>query len=402
LTPSFCFHRATPLGEGGVALFELYGDGAAKALREVFRPKGGFLPEEGEARLGSFLDGSGSGIDDGILSRVPARGSWSRLDAWTLSVHGGLWIQANVTLRLKEMGGSFLETAGILRLALEKGVMDAVEAAAYELLLEARTEKAARFFLRQYGGELSARLREGLSIIDQGRLGDALRMAEDLVSEAGPAFRLGHPLKVLIAGRPNAGKSTLFNRLVERERAVVTPVPGTTRDTLEELIQIDGYPVSLADGAGLRALESAGEIEREGIKRVLERKDDAVLYLFPHPWEWTALDHEFVQRFPRRRSLLLASLADLNLEGREPDADVTLSALKGKGLEELRREILVQWIDPRGPGRKEISPAPFTRSQVEILSRGLELAGELPGGLDALRSAFVECLGSSWPESGRY
>ena len=324
--PAFFFHRATPLGEGGVSVFELYGEGLTGVLREVFRPKGHLLPEEGQARLGEILDPSGSIIDDGVLMRVPREGSWSRLKAWTLSVHGGLWIQTKVAERLAERGGGPLDTSGVLRLAMRQGAMDSVEAAAYSHLLEARTEKAARFFIRQYLGELSGRLREALSNVEAGRLEEALEMVQGLLSGAGPAFRLGNPLSLLIAGRPNAGKSTLFNRLVEKERAVVTAVPGTTRDTLEELIQIDGFPVYVADSAGLRPLASAGEVEREGIKKVYERKDDGVLYLLPYPWEWTGQDRDSLARFAGARSLVVASLSDLDLEGKEPDADLAVSA----------------------------------------------------------------------------
>src|SRR5262249_18994833 len=98
-SPPFFFHRATPLGEGGVAVFELYGDGAMEVLRQIFRPKGHLLPEEGQARLGDLLGAIGQVIDEAVLCRAPASGTWSRLAAWILSVHGGLWIQETVSDR---------------------------------------------------------------------------------------------------------------------------------------------------------------------------------------------------------------------------------------------------------------------------------------------------------------
>ena len=162
LNEPFYIHLATPPGEGGIAVIELYGASAGEVLKACFRPMKGALPGEGEARYGELRDASGDLVDDVVLTRVPAAGMWSRVEAWTLSLHGGNWLQARAVEVLSALGGETRSTPGILRLAMESGAIDAIQAHAYLHLLKALTLKAARFFLRQYAGELSSEIRLAL------------------------------------------------------------------------------------------------------------------------------------------------------------------------------------------------------------------------------------------------
>jgi tRNA modification GTPase len=427
----FWFHRASPRGEGGVALFELYGGAAEPAFGSLFRPRRpGPLPEAGAARLGDVLLASGEPLDEAILARVPAAASWSGLECWTLAVHGGVWIQEALERRLEELGGVERSAAETLRAALRLGAVDAIRASAYLMLLEARTETAAAFFLRQYEGELSLKLREIIARLETGERELPRTGLHALLQASGRAFRLGHPLRLLIAGRPNAGKSTLFNRFVEDERAAVTPVPGTTRDTVEEPLVLDGFPVVVADSAGLRWSDAVGEAERKGIEKALARAmdddDEHVIFLVPYPWTASPEERELLARVPPGRRLLVASLSDL---GRAEDAarlgpDVVLSARTGAGLEDLKRAIAARWLgaaagaraDPR-PGaaaraeteaeteaERGVACAPFTRRQREILERALEAIekergrGRSGADLDGARALLVQCIQSSWPE----
>ena len=400
----FHFHLATPEGEAGIAVFELYGPGAAAALQKAFRPRAKALPEPGRSRLGDLVDLEGGLVDEAVVSNVPPEASWAGLSTWAVSVHAGPWIQEKTVSLLCELGGARLDLRGVLTLSVEAGALDAVQAAAYELLVEARTEKAARFFVRQHVGELSSSLREGLAAAEAGELDKARSILACLLGRSGPAFRLGHPLRVLLAGRPNAGKSTLFNRLVEDERAVVTPIPGTTRDTLEEMIQIEAYPVIVADSAGIRPLASVGEVEREGIRRVHERADDAVVYLVPHPWTWTGEDLAFVARVAPGRVIAVESLADLAPAAPAFPVEAVaheslrLSALTGEGLDGLRRLIVRRFIDDRDDPARDVPGAPFTARQAKILSRAVAFGAPCAApGLDAIRAAYIECLHRSWP-----
>jgi len=396
----FLFHRATPGGEGGVAVFELYGEDAAAALRSFFKPRQRGLPGEGQSRLGDVVERSGEPIDEAIVSHVTAAGMWSRLRAFTLSVHGGVWMQKRMAALLREYGGVELHARGVLELAVKAKALDAIQAAAHELILEARTETGARFLARQLTGELSTRLRDGLSLLEEGRVREAHSGLLDLLRASQRAIRVCHPLRVLLAGRPNSGKSTLFNRLVAEERAVVTSLPGTTRDTLEELISVDDYPVILADSAGIRSPDGVGPVERQGILKVLARSDDAVIYLLPYPWDRTEDDRAFLRGVDPERLLLVASLADLAAEDVRPPIDLSVSGLTGRGLDDLRRRIIQRWIDDGADGarpEREVPCAPFTAAQIRILSAALE-GIPAPPGVDVLRCTIIECLRSSWPD----
>ena len=389
----FIFHRSTPPGEGGVAIFELLGYGAERCVAAVFRGGRG-LPAPGESRLGDIADPAGEIIDEALVTRVPAAGSWSRMESWTLGVHGGPWIQERIGSLLAEFGGEEAGTRRVLEEAVRHGALDAVEAAAYELLIEAPTEKAARFFLRQHAGELSGRLREGIARCDAGDLAGALAVL-DAVTDGSPAgIRAGHPLRILLTGRPNSGKSTLFNRLLAEERAAVTPIAGTTRDVIEEAAEIHGFPVMLGDSAGLRPLDSAGAVERAGIAKARARDDDAVLYLLPPPWRPTAEDEGFLSGIAADRRLIVLTFADLQ-PGPLPHspAGPIVSAVTGQGIEDLRLAILERWMGQPAGAAPEIPCAAFTRAQCEILATARARAD-----LDAIRSGFLECLAASWPK----
>ena len=389
----FIFHRSTPRGEGGVALFELHGGGAERCLAAIFHPRGKGLPRPGEARLGDIAGPAGEIIDEGLVSRVPPSGSWSRMETWTVAVHGGPWIQARIGSLLAELGGEEAEARGVLEAAVRLGVMDAVEAAAYELLVDAATEKSARFFLRQHGGELSRRLREGIALCDAGDLRGALSAIDSIMAGSAAGIRAGHPLRILLTGRPNSGKSTLFNRLLGEERVAVTAMAGTTRDAIEEAAEIHGFPVVLTDSAGLRPVELAGPIERAGIEKARARDDDAVLYLLPPPWRPTLEDEGFLAQIEADRRLIVLTFADLHPALPQPPAGHVVSAVTGQGIEELRLAVLERWMGRTADPASEIPCAVFTPGQRTILARAAALAD-----LDAIRSGFLECLAASWPE----
>ncbi|MBI4604979.1 MAG: hypothetical protein HY721_23705 [Planctomycetes bacterium] len=150
--------------------------------------------------------------------------------------------------------------------------------------------------------------------------------------------------------------------------------------------------MSVADSAGLRPVEAASEVEREGIRRVLRHACDAVVYLIPHPWRRAGEDEAFLSGLAPERLLLAASLADLPGGEPAPWAQLRLSSLTGAGVGELREAIVRRWIDDRTPRERDVPAAAFTPRQREILERASATAG-----LDALRSAYIECLRSSWP-----
>jgi tRNA modification GTPase len=292
---------------------------------------------------------------------------------------------------------------------MESGALDAVQAAAFEHLVAARTEPAASFFLRQHQGELSRELGACLPLLEspacsgseakvarsvEAARGEVTRRVEALLAGARGAYRLGHPLLVLLAGRPNSGKSTLFNRLAERETVAVSPAAGTTRDLVRRSVAIGGYPIELSDSAGLRA-GAADPVEREAMQRVLGEEADAVLYLLAPPWRIGREERRYLRHFGAERTVVAANFSDIMRPGTElPPADLWISALTGAGVDELKREIFRRWLGPGPPA----GAAPFTGEQIAALREVLKAAATFTdGALDDMRQGLIKCLRRSWP-----
>ena len=406
----FRFHQATPPGEGAVTLFELYGDGVEPVLERLFRPRRGALPAAGASAYGVLNDTSGDPVDDAILTRHDAIASWNGVPCWNLSLHGSVWVAARTRELFQEVGGVSADLSDVLRLALEYGTLDAAQAAAYEALIASRTEEAAEFFLRQFGGELSTAVAEIVVRLSVDRAGAIARL-DALLGGKVAASRLAAPLRVLIAGPPNAGKSTLFNRLVESERVAVTEIAGTTRDTVEEPIALLGFPILLADSAGLRSeVDATTPIERLGIEQTRENlADDAVhvLLAVPPPWDSGTSGDELLPAsvLESGRVLRVGTKSDLVGDGRcvdpPPSAarlDVVVSAPNGEGLDRLRRTLAARWLGGAN-GSGPVRCAPFRRRQCRILERARARLASPDVDLDGVRKLLIECVQSSWPES---
>lgn len=402
----FYLHLSTPPGEGGVAVFDLYGDGAEAVLKRLLPWTR--LPRQGRSRLGNLVDQRGDPLDEVVVSRRSSEASWCRLPAWTVSAHGGSWIQQRLREVLVSSGGKCLGRREVLELSVRAGGLDAVQAAAYEQMVDACTERAAAFFLRQYSGELSRELKDCLRRLDEEQAATRKEAASEVARRVGvllagaeSAYRLGHPLRVLLAGRPNTGKSTLFNRLVERERVVVSKSAGTTRDLVRETTAIGGFPVTIADSAGLRSL-AADPVESSALRRLREATVDAVLYLLAPPWRLGAEEEHFLARFAADRRLLIANFSDLGTPGPGSSAvDLRLSALTGAHMNELKRSMVERWLGSwEAAGSDPV--APFTtpqRDALEAVSAAFK-SGE-SSALDGMRQGLIICLRNSLhPERG--
>ncbi|MFC5694557.1 tRNA uridine-5-carboxymethylaminomethyl(34) synthesis GTPase MnmE [Pseudomonas sp. GCM10022186] len=362
---------ATAQGRGGVGIVRVSGPLAARIAQAI----GGRAPKPRFAHYGPFLDGSGQTLDEGIALYFPGPNSFTGEDVFELQGHGGPVVLDLLLRRCMELGARQARPGEFSERAFLNDKLDLAQAEAIADLIEASSEQAARNALRSLQGEFSRRVHalteklielriyveaaidfpeEEIDFLADGHvLGLLDRVRENLstvMREAGQGALLRDGMTVVIAGRPNAGKSSLLNALAGREAAIVTDIAGTTRDVLREHIHIDGMPLHVVDTAGLRDTED--HVEKIGVERALKAigEADRVLLVVdataPEAADPFALWPEFLDQKPDpARVTLIRNKADLSGEsvGLEVSDDghvtLSLSARSGDGLELLREHL---------------------------------------------------------------
>ena len=348
---------ATPAGRGGVGVVRVSGPAVPSIAVAVF----GTLPQPRLAAFGAFRDRRGEPIDEGLALYFPAPHSYTGEPVLELQGHGGPVVMQALLSACVDAGARLAEPGEFTRRAFLEGKLDLAQAEAVADLIDAASREAARSALRSLSGEFSAaigalqqRLTELRALTEAmldfpeeevdalhredaaARLADVQAALEAVLAKS----RLGNLLRtgihVVLAGRPNVGKSSLLNRLAGEERAIVTPVPGTTRDALREPVQIDGVPLLLVDTAGLR--ESHDEIERLGMQRTQRELERADLVLAVY--EAGARGDQALDLPGPTARIDVYNKIDLAPGFRPPAGAVPVSAKTGEGLEALRREIL--------------------------------------------------------------
>jgi len=347
---------ATPLGRSAIALVRLSGE-RTRAILSVVAAE---LPDPIEPRhpyLVPLTGADGDVIDRGLATLFAAPASFTGEDVAEISVHGSPVVVERLLRALAAAGARPARPGEFTERAYRLGKMDLIEAEAIRDLIDSRTEGAARAGAKRLAGALSSRLkaaREDLLAASAGltatidfaedvgetvdpSVAARLRSARDTLARLAASYETGRLLsagcRVVILGRPNAGKSTLFNALVGSARAIVTEVPGTTRDTLEATIDVCGVPVELVDTAGLR--ETDDRVERIGVERAREEGERAaaVLYVYDASEGWTDGDRAAVAAFEGRPVAVVANKID-RLGGAGPPAEgsLPLAALAVCGL----------------------------------------------------------------------
>lgn len=358
---------ATAHGRGGIGIVRLSG----RSLGSVASQLVGFIPQPRLATLARFLDAAGEEIDEGIALYFPSPHSYTGEDVLELQGHGGPVVQQLLLQRCLDLGARLAEPGEFTHRAYLNDKLDLAQAEAVVDLIEASTAAAARSAVRSLSGEFSRAVHDLVERlialrmlveatldfpeedIDSPYLADVSRRLPDLIDDLrniqgrarqGSLLRSG--LHVVLAGQPNVGKSSLLNRLAGEERAIVTTVPGTTRDALRETIQLSGIPLHIIDTAGLR--ETDDEVERLGIDRSWKEieRADVVLHLLDARTGMTPQDHEIDARLPSRiERLALYNKCDLtNHIGRREERNgrvaIWVSAKTGEGMEMLEAELL--------------------------------------------------------------
>ncbi|HEY6201032.1 MAG TPA: tRNA uridine-5-carboxymethylaminomethyl(34) synthesis GTPase MnmE, partial [Candidatus Binatia bacterium] len=371
---------ATPPGEGGVAIVRLSGPDAERIAREIFFRSGG---KDGTLRSHTLHRGSirdprtGALVDEALAVLMRRPKSYTGEDVVEFHCHGGQLVTRRVLELALARGARQAEPGEFTQRAFLNGRVDLAQAEAVLDLTQARTETGMRLALEQMHGGLSqwvATLREELldilaeveAAIDfseeeiehvpQRKLLAQIDALKDRIAGIVASYEWGRlhreGARVCIAGRPNVGKSSLLNALLGAERVIVTPVPGTTRDVIEESVNLGGLPVALWDTAGIR--DTDNPIERAGIDFTRKHLDaaDAALVVFDGSEPHTPEDESLMRAVRDKKGLLVLNKNDLPgrldrswLAEAAPDkAIVSVSAKRGAGLDELKetlRELLL-------------------------------------------------------------
>jgi tRNA modification GTPase len=358
---------ATAPGRGGIGVLRLSGP----RVQEIARRLVGRLPDPRHASLCTIRDTHGVALDQGIALYFPAPHSYTGEEVLEFHGHGGPVVMHAVLEAFIDAGARLAEPGEYTRRAFLAGRVDLAQAEAVADLIDAASREAARSALRSLSGEFSAAIQRLVGALTelralteamldfpedevdtlhrdeaQARLASLRGALDEVLAKSRQGSLLRSGIHLVIAGRPNVGKSSLMNRLAGEERAIVTAIPGTTRDALREPMQIDGVPIVLVDTAGLR--DSSDEIERLGIERTwreLERAD-VVLVVFDAAAGVGPEDHAWLRKLPLGgRRIHVYNKIDL-LPGEQPGErageprQVWLSAKTGAGFDDLRHAIL--------------------------------------------------------------
>ena len=345
---------ATPPGRGGIGVVRVSGARVPDIAERVI----GSIPPARAATLARFKDASGAAIDEGLAVYFPAPHSYTGEAVLELQGHGGPVVMAMLLSACLDAGARLAEPGEFTRRAFLEGRLDLAQAEAVADLIDASSQEAARSAVRSLSGEFSAAidalrsqlvelraLTEAQLDFPEEELDDTHRddagkrligvqaTLDDVLARSRQGSLLRSGVQVVLAGPPNVGKSSLLNRLAGEERAIVTPIPGTTRDALRETIHIDGVAVVLVDTAGLR--ESTDEVEKLGIARTRSEVERADIVLVVHDvMDGAGEVSTAVQRID------VYNKTDLRPGFAPPKGAIAVSAKTGQGLADLRAAIV--------------------------------------------------------------
>ena len=396
---------ATPLGEGGLAVIRLSGATALGVADKCFQPVGKSSLKPSAAPTHTIHYGkivrAGRDVDEVLVAVMRAPRTFTREDVVEITCHGGLLPAKLVLDTVLASGARAAEPGEFTRRAFLNGRLDLAQAEAVADLIHSRTELALHAANEQLAGKLSQRINqlrddmmrtlahveayiefpeedipEETSAQLLGRLERGVAFMDELLRTANEGQILRRGIRAAIVGRPNVGKSSLLNQLLGHDRAIVSPIAGTTRDTIEETANIRGLPVVFVDTAGLR--ESADEIEREGVRRsraMLERAE-FILHVLDASEPLTAADENYLTEFAGKRRILVLNKLDLprklDLPANVNAPAVDVCCVSGQGMEALKDAIKEKvWA---GEIRAEMLQVAINSRHQEALGRAREAA----------------------------
>ncbi|MGB2870072.1 MAG: tRNA uridine-5-carboxymethylaminomethyl(34) synthesis GTPase MnmE [Bacteroidota bacterium] len=374
---------ATPPGQGGLSVIRVSGEASLALVSKRFRGHG--ILENANthtAHFGKIVEENGSALDEVVCTVFRKPHSYTGEDTVEVSCHGGVLVTKRVLESLVHAGARPAEPGEFTKRAFLNGKMDLSQAEAVADLIHADSDLARSTSLHQLEGSLSRRIQtlrdslvesiglleleldfveDGLEFVDKGKVERQIETAWATVSDLIQTYKFGRVyregVKVVLAGAPNVGKSSLMNALLNEDRAIVTDIPGTTRDVIEEVVNIGGIAFRIVDTAGLR--ESPDPIEQEGVRRTQNQVSTADLLL-----------------------LMLDSSRELSHEEKTFTQAISVRVKKG----ELNCIAIYNKID-LGPKTRN-----FEQVESALGTRGIPISALTGTGLTKLREALIEAV----------
>jgi tRNA modification GTPase len=365
---------STPMGEGGIGIVRISGPASLPIARSIFRAKTNGGLKSHRFSYGAVVHPeSGDLLDEAMLVFMKGPNSYTREDVLEIQCHGGTLVVSRILSLVVAQGARLAEPGEFTKRAFLNGRIDLVQAEAVMDVISSRTEAALSLAQHQREGLLSRRIsvvKDGIlyalayveALIDFPEEDINVAVESDVLGRVTPAlteltalidgFDEGRVLRdgvsVVIAGKPNVGKSSLLNTLLKEKRAIVTSVPGTTRDVIEEVVNINGLPVKLLDTAGIR--DSDDHVEQEGVRLSLDRipKADLVLFVIDGSTPFGAEDQAILTAIGSKSLIVVRNKSDLPVDAVLP-ADlsapvVAISTVTGAGIGELRDAITAAFM----------------------------------------------------------
>ena len=372
---------ATPVGEGGISIIRVSGNKSLELISRIFKGINSSKITDMKTytmKYGHIFNReTGDKIDEVIISYMKGPRSYTAEDVVEINCHGGTVTTNNVLEEVIKAGGRLAEPGEFTKRAFLNGRIDLTQAEAVMDIIRAKTDLAAKSAIIQSSGFLSKEIKklkeyllEVLSLIEytvdfteddedsdpsvpikiEGQLEDAIKEMNSLLKSSNEGKIIREGLNMAIVGKPNVGKSSLLNALLKEKRAIVTDIPGTTRDIIEEYISLDGIPIKIIDTAGIR--EANDIVEKIGIDKSKEKIEqaDLVVLVLDVSRELDNEDKKIIEYINGKNYIVLLNKTDLavklnNDEINNLNNKINISALTGFGVDDLKDKIKEMFFD---------------------------------------------------------